>query len=1792
MERTGANSYTLTYTADTSGSNWVMLVVRRFQNPSDSCSGTTGFANQISYGDGDTVKTQASQITGNTGKDICVRSYALVGTFPDSYHAVGPLSYAGPTLTLNSAGADNKYVTGDHIEVTAAFGYNVDVSGTPRIGLTIGSNTRYATYNSGTGTANLVFRYTVVAADLDTDGVSIAANALALNSGTIQDSGDTNAVITHSALAASANHKVNPPADTAPSFGSSTIANQSLTQNSAMTSLTLPAATGGNGTLSYSLSPALPAGLTFTASTRVLSGTPTGTKASTTYTYTVSDGDNNTADTDKDTLTFTIVVAAEDTAPSFADNASIANQSLTQNSAMTDLTLPAATGGNGTLSYSISPSLPAGLSFTASTRVLSGTPTGTSASATYTYTVTDADDNTASTDKDTLTFTIVVAAEPDTAPAFADNASIANQSLTQNTAISDLTLPAATGGNGTLSYSLSPALPAGLTFTASTRVLSGTPSASAASATYTYTVSDGDNNTASTDKDTLTFTIVVAADSNVGAPGKPTGFTVAPVKQAVELKASVTGSNISKWQYRHKRSGQDDSRYSSWKDFPSSASNTLDKQVATGSGVQDLRTTRTYVFQVRAVNSSGDGQTSDASTAVSPLSNDHIYVLGMTTVSITAGGNISRKQVQLGEPLTGTETVTLVFSVANNSTLVSVDADPDTSGVRVGQKGHQNEMTFTASNWNRNQAFDLISNLDTAGTATVNITVKTGSKSSYIGKTASLTVNVAAGSGTDTVPRFSSNASIANQSLTQNSAMTDLTLPSALAGNGSTGYGITPTLPLGLSFNALTRVLSGTPTTTQAATSYTYTAWDGDNNTADSDEDTLTFTIEVAASGSNTAPTVATAIADQTVTVGGTTTVNIGSTFSDADNDTLTYTQSSSDTAKATVARSGTTLTISGVAAGLATITVTASDGTDSVSDTFTVTVSTSSNNAPTVSTAIADQTVTVGGTTTVNIGSTFSDADKDTLTYTQSSSDTAKATVSRSGTTLTISGVAAGSATITVTASDGTDSVSDMFTVTVTESDNGEPPPTPVTPPADTPPAFASNASIANLSLTQGEAMTAVVLPAAAVGIGTLSYAIMPTLPPGLTFNPATRTLSGTPTGTLTATTYTYTVTGTASDTATLRFTITVQAADTAPAFGAGVSIADLRLTQGQALTARVLPAATGGDGALRYSFSPTLPPGLSFDPATRTLSGTPTGTQSATTYTYTVADADANTGASDTATLRFRIAVQSAHSAAIRAATQAWASRFGRTIGTHITDAVNTRLREDGAWDSHLTVAGWRIPLDSREPQADTSRQASGTRPTTPPAPNQEEPDSRLTPTRTKPATATDSDQGTRLLTGLAGLLGLNGPTGGTQNGPVGGTLNETPWLNGPPRQQNTGQALNLPDLRQALIGSAFRLNLNQDAGGTIPQLTAWGRVAHTQFNGQQGRVALDGDVLTGTVGVDTQGDRWLAGIAVSHSRGDGGYTDPAQNGLGNLDTTLTSLQPYLRYALTDRLTVWGLLGYGWGDLSLTPPGETAIDTDTDFLMGAVGSRGLLLDPATTGGFQLATRLDAMFTRTSTDDLPILDGTDADAHRLRVMLEGSRRFAWAEGRVLTPTVEVGLRHDWGDAETGMGIEVGGRVQYADPTLGLTVEGAVRGLVAHEDEAYDEWGASGMVRLAPGVNGQGLALTLQPAWGAATASGVEALWGRQSTAGLAPRANQVATGSLAAEVGYGMALYETGLVTPYAGTMLAEGAGRTYRVGTRLLVPGQGATGLTMTLEGLRTEPTGLQPLNQGFRLQATWGF
>ena len=511
-----------------------------------------------------------------------------------------------------------------------------------------------------------------------------------------------------------------------------------------------------------------------------------------------------------------------------------------------------------------------------------------------------------------------------------------------------------------------------------------------------------------------------------------------------------------------------------------------------------------------------------------------------------------------------------------------------------------------------------------------------------------------------------------------------------------------------------------------------------------------------------------------------------------------------------------------------------------------------------------------------------------------------------------------------------------------------------------------------------------------------------------------------------------------------------------------------------------------------------------------------------------------------------------------------RAWLSRFGRTVGTHVTDAVGERLRTPSGQASQVTVGGYRLPL---------GQQAAGRDPET----------------TIEPETATD-----RLASLLTGLVGQALGLGPAQ--PEGGGLGADPWADQPGTDPRLGQSqtLQLPTvrLRDVLLGSSFRLALaGDDARDGAMRLTAWGRVTGTRFDGRDGVLSLDGDVFTGTVGIDGTWGRWLLGLAAAHTQADGTFAGDGMSdrGQGTLDNTLTSIHPYVQYAVTDRLNLWGMVGYGWGDTEVTIGHTEILESDTNFLMGAVGGRGVLLAAAETGGFELATRSDAMLTQTSLDDTAGRVGAEGDAHRLRVALEGSRGFTWPEGRTLTPTLEVGLRHDWGDAETGFGLEVGGRVQYADPRLGLTVEGTVRGLVAHEDNDYKEWGASGSLRIAPGQDGQGLSLTLAPTWGAAS-SGIDGLWSKQTTAGLAPQGTRPSpTAQLNAEIGYGIPVpFGPGLLTPYAGTVLSDGAARTYRLGTRWTA----VSGLSLSLDGQRQEPAGQQPVNQGLQLQVGWGF
>ena len=94
-----------------------------------------------------------------------------------------------------------------------------------------------------------------------------------------------------------------PPPDRLPSFGSALIADRIFALGQDVGSVHLPSALGGDPPLTYSLSPALPAGLSFDSTALLIVGTPAEAQASTRFTYTVRDRDG-----DSDSLSFHVMV--------------------------------------------------------------------------------------------------------------------------------------------------------------------------------------------------------------------------------------------------------------------------------------------------------------------------------------------------------------------------------------------------------------------------------------------------------------------------------------------------------------------------------------------------------------------------------------------------------------------------------------------------------------------------------------------------------------------------------------------------------------------------------------------------------------------------------------------------------------------------------------------------------------------------------------------------------------------------------------------------------------------------------------------------------------------------------------------------------------------------------------------------------------------------------------------------------------------------------------------------------------------------------------------------------------------------------------------------------------------------------------------------------------------------------------------------------------------------------------------------------------------------------------------
>ena len=359
---------------------------------------------------------------------------------------------------------------------------------------------------------------------------------------------------------------------------------------------------------------------------------------------------------------------------------------------------------------------------------------------------------------------------------------------------------------------------------------------------------------------------------------------------------------------------------------------------------------------------------------------------------------------------------------------------------------------------------------------------------------------------------------------------------------------------------------------------------------------------------------------------------------------------------------------------------------------------------------------------------------------------------------------------------------------------------------------------------------------------------------------------------------------------------------------------------------------------------------------------------------------------------------------------------------------------------------------------------------------------------------------------------------------------------------------------DAGRLLSGSSFLYQSEGEqgsfGGGIDGRWTAWGRGSFLQFDGLDPQVGVRGEVFNITSGFDYQSGPLIAGLALAGTVGTGDYHvargELQSERMGSIWSVLGSVHPYVQVSVAEWLRVWGLGGYGSGTLRISGSQQ---DADMRMRMWAVGGRSDLRVPAL-GGLRFALKSDVFRVEMESDPTDSRRGSTAGVRRMRLMLESSFRVVSVWGGDLSPLVEVGVRDDAGDAETGRGLEVASGLRYHNRDRGLLVEATARSLVSHEDASYQEWGVGGTVRLDPGPDYEGLALQINSSRGAA-ASTVNQLWSDPGAVSYFPG---MARDRHEAEVGYGFRTLRGGaLVIPFSGFAYSPSGANSFRLGGRV---------------------------------------
>lgn len=331
-------------------------------------------------------------------------------------------------------------------------------------------------------------------------------------------------------------------------------------------------------------------------------------------------------------------------------------------------------------------------------------------------------------------------------------------------------------------------------------------------------------------------------------------------------------------------------------------------------------------------------------------------------------------------------------------------------------------------------------------------------------------------------------------------------------------------------------------------------------------------------------------------------------------------------------------------------------------------------------------------------------------------------------------------------------------------------------------------------------------------------------------------------------------------------------------------------------------------------------------------------------------------------------------------------------------------------------------------------------------------------------------------------------------------------------------------------------------------------WGAGDFSAFEGEPESARFEGDLTAAYVGVDARGEGWLAGAAVGRVDGDADYqfTVDERTSKGNLETTLTVVNPYVQWSLGERGRMWAMVGVGNGEASLKREDRASPAKPTDITM-RMGMAGLRTEIATAGNFRFALRGDVGSVQLETDDgETALHGLAVNVQRARAGVETSFPLVSPDGGELTPFVDIGARYDSGDGQTGTGAEVAVGMRASGGALRF--EAKARTLVMQGEEDYSETGASATVIVEPGSNGKGLRLSLSPRWGGADDS-MDVFWQRDRGNGLQAFKREMERGwGVAGRVDYGMAVNgrrgDAATVRPFGEVDVVDDDNQRLRVG------------------------------------------